>query len=239
MQLLNLLPLQQLFARNSSQLLRSLKRAGERCDERVEILAVEGIEPISETAHADRVERQTDHVLWYIDHVVRIHPLPLHDQLAGDVGHHGQIAAHCLLAEGRQQDVMCLGPIRIVGISSKEPVTANQAKSFQRAAHRFVEALLITHFGNQISSRHDNERRAHHIELEDRTILIGQFHQRLDLPIGINRQSIADQRLAGWLRYRSERTCPCHARYLADKAQAAKGAESLRSVRVISRGAHL
>ena len=204
-QLPDLLPLQQLFARQAAHLLRRAQRAVERFDERMKVLAVERVEPVAEAAHPDRVQRQAHHVVGHVDHVACIHPLPFQHQLAGDVDHHRQVAAHRLLAEGGQQDIVRLRPVRILGIAGKQPVARNQAQAFERAAHGLVEALLVAHLRHQIRTGDEDEFVAHDLQLEDRAVFVRQLHQRLDHARGIDRQRIADQRLARRRRNRRKR----------------------------------
>src|SRR5215203_3450375 len=59
--------------------LRLVEHSNHRLDEWVRRLAIERIEPVSETAQCDRVERQPSHVGWDIDLLARIEPIPLAD----------------------------------------------------------------------------------------------------------------------------------------------------------------
>ena len=88
-------------------------------DERMQGVAVEGVEAVTEAAQRDGVESEPCHVGGDIDRFARIQPLPLLHQLRRDVIHHRHVVPHRLLAEIRQQNVVGLRPIRIIGVGSE------------------------------------------------------------------------------------------------------------------------
>ena len=85
-------------------------------------VAVEGVEPVAETAEGDGVERQPGHVGRDVDLLARVQPRPLVHQLVGDVEHVGHVVAHRLQAERRHEDVVRAVPQRVVGVGGEQPV---------------------------------------------------------------------------------------------------------------------
>ncbi|MGY4486611.1 hypothetical protein ACVWWR_005802 [Bradyrhizobium sp. LM3.2] len=72
------------------------------------------------------------------------------------------------LPNGWNQDVVRLAPVRLPGVGCEKAVTTDRSHAPQRAAYRLVEALLIGQLVNQIVAGDDDDRRAHHVEPEDR-----------------------------------------------------------------------
>ena len=91
-----------------------------RVDERVRRLAVEGVEPVPESAEGDRVERQPGHVGRHVDRLARVEACPLLDQLVRDVEHLGHVVPHRLQAERRHQDVVRPAPQRVLGLGGEQ-----------------------------------------------------------------------------------------------------------------------
>ena len=102
------LPLPHVFQRQAARLHDGFERAHQRFDEGMVVAAVERVEAVVEAAQADRVERQRGHVVNHVDLLVGVQPLPLVDELLGDVEHARVIGLHHAVAEGLQQDVVRL-----------------------------------------------------------------------------------------------------------------------------------
>ena len=179
-----------------------LERTHQRFHKRVIVLAIERIEAIVEPAQADGVQRQRGHVVNDVDLVVGVQSSPLLDQLLGDIEHAGVVGLHGAIAERRHQDVVRLAPVRLVGIGGKQSVAADRAHPAQRTAHRLVEALFVAEFLDQIVAGDDHQRRAHHVEPEDRPEFLAQPHKILHRRGGIQRQHVADHRLLRRMRDR-------------------------------------
>ena len=145
-----------------------VERAHHGVDERVIVAAVETIEAIVESREADRVERQRGHVAHDVDLVVGVEARPLLDQLGRDIRHHRVVANHGPLGEVRQQDVVRLRPVRLVGVGGEQPIASERADAAQGPAHCLVEARLVRQFGYQIGAGDDDNGFAHHVEPVDR-----------------------------------------------------------------------
>ena len=192
----------QAFQRNAARHHDGLERAHQQFHERVIVAAIERIEAVVEAAQADGVERQRGHVVDDVDLLVAVEPLPFLHELLGDIDHARMIGRHRAVAERLQQDVVRLAPVRLIGVGGEQPVAADGADTAQRTAHRLVEALLVGEFVDQIVAGDDDERRAHHVEPEDRPQFLGQPHQMLHRRVRIQRQHVADDGLFRRMRYR-------------------------------------
>ncbi|MGY4471412.1 hypothetical protein ACVWWK_007121 [Bradyrhizobium sp. LB9.1b] len=137
-------------------------------DERMVVAPVERIEAVLEAAQADRVQCQRRHVVDDVDLVVGVEPLPFADELLGDIDHARVIGLHGAVAERLDQDVVRLAPVGLPGVGCEKAVTTDRAHASQRAAYRLVEPLLVRQLVNQIVAGDDDDRRAHHVEPEDR-----------------------------------------------------------------------
>ncbi len=200
----------QAFQRDAASHHDGLERAHQRFHERMVVAAIERIEAVVEAAEADSVERQRRHVVNDVDLFVAVEPLPFLDQLFGDIDHARMVGRHRAVAERLQQDVVGLAPVRLIGIGGEQPVAADRAHPAQRPAHRLVETLLVGEFIDQIVAGDDDERRAHHVEPEDRPELLGQPHQVLNGRRCIQRQHIADHRLGRRMRDRIQSVAGRH-----------------------------
>ena len=180
------------------------ERAHQRLHEGMVVAPVERIEAVVEAAEPDRVERQRRHVVDDVDLVVGVEPLPFLHELLGDIDHARVIGLHGAVAERLQQDVVRLAPVRLGGVGGEQAVAADRAHAAQRAAHRLVEALLVGELVDEIVAGDDHDRRAHHVEPEDRPELLGEPRQVLHRRGGIERQHVADHRLGRRMRDRAQ-----------------------------------
>ena len=180
------------------------KRAHQRLDEGMVVLAIKRIEAVVEAAQADGVERQRGHVVDDVDLVVGIGAFPLFHQLLGDIEHTGVVGLHGAVAERLQQDVVRLAPVRLGGVGGEQRVARDQAHPAQRAAHRLVEAFFVAEFVDQVGARNHHERRAHHVEPENRPVFLGHPGEMLRRRRRIHRQHVADHRLGRRVRYRAQ-----------------------------------
>ena len=113
-------------------------------DEGMHGVAVEGVEAVAEAAQRDGVEGEPGHVGGDIDRFARIQPLPLLHQLGGDVVHHRHVVPHRLLAEVRQQDVVGLRPVRIIGVGGEQSgAPAEASDRLLPVPDELVEPLVI------------------------------------------------------------------------------------------------
>ena len=168
------------------------------------VAAVERIEAVVEAAQPDGVERQRRHVVDDVDFLVGVEPLPFLHELLGDIDHARMVGRHRAVAERLQQDVVRLAPVRLIGVGGKQAIAADGANAAQRTAHRLVETLFVGEFVDQIVAANNDERRAHHVEPEDRPQFLGEPNQMLHRCVGIQRQHVADDRLFRRMRYRTQ-----------------------------------
>ena len=192
----------QAFQRNAARHHDGLERTHQRVDERMIVAPVERIEAIIEAAQPDRIQRQRRHVLHDVDFLVGVEAFPFLDELFGDIDHARVVGLHRAVAERLQQDVVRLAPVRLGGVGREQSVAADRADPAQRAAHRLVETLFVGEFVDQIVAGDDDDRRAHHVEPEDRPEFLGQLDQMLHRRVGIQRQHVADDRLLRRMRDR-------------------------------------
>ena len=200
LELLARLALGDVLERQAAHLHDGFERAHQRLDIGMVIAAIEGVETVVEAAQADRVEGERGHVPHHVDLLVGVQPLPLGHELVGDVEHALVVGLHHAVCEGRQQDVVRLLPVRLLGLGGEKGVAAQHAHPAQRPADRLVEPLLVAQFGDQVGARHDDKRRAHHVEPEDRPLLAGDPHQVLDRRPAVDGQHVAQQRRARRMR---------------------------------------
>ena len=194
----------QIFQRQTADHHDGFKRAHQRLDERMIVAPIERIETVIEAAQPDGVERQRGHVVDDIDLLVAVEPLPLLDQLVGDIDHARVIGLHGAVAERLQQDVVRLAPVRLRGVGGEQAIAGDRTHAAQRSAHRLVEALFVGEFLDEVVAGDDDDRRAHHVEPEDRPQLLGQPRQVLHRRARIQRQHIADHRLGRRLGDRTQ-----------------------------------
>ena len=127
-----------------------------------------------------------------------------------DVGHLGRggegdlalapVGLHGAAAEGREQDVVRLGPVGFARLGGEQAVAADGAHARERAAHSLVEAPLVAKLLHEFRARHEDQRRTHDVELENGAELLGEIEQALDRRMRIERQGVADDRLGRRLR---------------------------------------
>ncbi len=75
------------------------------------------------------------------------------------------------LPNGCSRMLCALAPVRLGGVGGEQAVAADRAHAPQRAADRLVEALLVGELIDEVVTGDDHDRRAHHVEPEDRTEL--------------------------------------------------------------------
>ncbi len=210
----------QIFQRQAADHHDGFERAHQRLHEGVIVAPIERIETVVEAAQADGVERQRGHVVNDVDLLVGVEPLPLLHELLGDIDHARVIGLHGAIAERLQQDVVRLAPVRLGRVGGEQAVAADRAHPAQRPAHRLVETLLVAEFVDEVVAGDDDQRRAHHVEPEDRPQFLGQPRQVLHRRGRIQRQHIADHRLGRRMRNRTQSvgrrhcgsfSCPCRA----------------------------
>ena len=189
-----------IFERQAALHHDGFERAHERLDEGIVVAAVERIEAVVEAAQADRVERQRRHVVHDVDVLVGIQSRPFEAELLGDVDHGGVIGLHRAPAEGREQDVVRLGPVRLGGLGGEQAVAADSAYARERTAHRLVETLLVAQFLHEFGAGDEDQRRAHDVELEDRAVFPGKAEEALDRRFRVERKRVADDGLGRRLR---------------------------------------
>ena len=198
------LALGDVLERQAAHLHHRFERTHQRFDIGMVVAAVERVEAVIETAQADRVERERGHVAHHVDLLVGVQPLPFGDQLLGDVEHALVVGLHHAMREGGQQDVVRLLPVGLLRLGGEQRVAAQHAHPAQRTAHRLVEALLVAQLGHQVGARHHDQRRAHHVEPEDRPLLAGDAHQVLDRRAAVDREHVAQHRRARWMGNRMQ-----------------------------------
>ena len=196
LELLAGLALGDVLKRQAAHLHHRLERAHQRFDIGMVVAAIERVEAVVEPTQADRVERECGHVPHDVDLLVGVQPFPLGHKLVGDIEHALVIGLHHPVREGRQQDVVRLLPVGFLGLGGEQGVAAEHAHPAQRAADRLVEPFLVAQLGHQVGARHDDERRAHHVQPEDRSLLAGNPHQILDRRPAVHGQHVAQQRRA-------------------------------------------
>ncbi len=218
----------QILQRQAADHHDGLERAHQRLDERMIVAPIERIETVVEAAQPDGVERQRGHVVDDVDLLVAVEPLPFLHELFGDIDHARVIGLHGAVAERLQQDVVRLAPVRLRGIGGEQAVAGDRAHPAQRPAHRLVEPFLVAEFLDQIVTGDDHDRRAHHVEPEDRPQFLGQPRQVLHRRGRVQRQHVADHRLGRRMRDRAQSVGGRH-----------RGSFSCLSSRPSLRGAHL
>ena len=186
------------------------QRPHQRLDIGMVVAPIEGIEAIIEAAQADRVERQRRHVVDDVDLVVGVEPLPFLDELVGDIDHHRMVGLHGAIAEGGQQDVMRLAPVRLLRVGREQSIARERADAPQRPPHGLVEPRGVAEFVDEIGPRDDHHRRAHHVEPEDRPQLLGEPRQMLRRRLAVDGEHVADERRARRMRNRRERIVGRH-----------------------------
>ena len=160
------------------------------------VAAVERVEPVVEAAQADRVEGERGHVAHHVDLLVGVQPLPLGDQLVGNIQHPLVVGLHHAMSECRQEDVVRLLPVGLLRIGGEKRIAAQHAYPAQRAAHRLVEAFLVAELLHEVGSGHHDQRRTHHVEPEDGALLARDAHQVLDGSAAVDGEHVAEQRRA-------------------------------------------
>ncbi len=140
----------ELLERQAARHHDGFERAHQRFDEGMVVAPVERVEAVVEAAEADRVQRQRRHVVDDVDLVVGVEPLPFVDELLGDIDHARVIGLHGAVAEGLEQDVVRLAPVRLPGVGGEQAVAADRAHAPQRTAHGLVEALLVRELVDEI-----------------------------------------------------------------------------------------
>ena len=186
----------QAFERKAAGQHDGLERTHQRLDEGVIVFSIKRVESVIESTQPDGVERQCGHVMNDVDLLIGIQAFPLLDELLGDINHARVVGLHGAVAERLQQDVVRLAPVRLTGVGGKQPVAADGADAAQRAAHRLVEALLVAQLGHQVGARHHDQRRAHHVEPEDRPLLAADPHEVLDRRVAVDGEHVAQHRRA-------------------------------------------
>ncbi len=79
-------------------------------------------------------------------------------------------------------------------------------------AHHLVEALFVGQLVDEVMAGDDHDRRAHHVEPEDRPQLLGEPGQMLHRRAGIEREHVADHGLGRRLRNRTQSVLGRHCR---------------------------
>src|SRR5438552_1074878 len=109
------------------------------------VAPIERIETVIEAAQPDGVERQRGHVVDDIDLLVAVEPLPLLDQLVGDIDHARVIGLHGAVAERLQQDVVRLAPVRLRGVGAVvSTVIASEAKQSMATKKEWIASSLCS-----------------------------------------------------------------------------------------------
>ena len=160
-------------------------------DERMGILTVKAIEAVIEPAQADRIERQSRHVIRHIDFLVRVEPCPFLHQLRRKVNHFLVIAFHRLLAEARQQDIMGFLPVRLFGSAREQAVSAERTDFLESRPYLFIKARLVTDFRCQFRTRNERAGTSRKMELIDRPKFTRLLHERLHRFFFIDQWQIA------------------------------------------------
>ena len=179
--------------------LRVGETARHRLDERVLAVAVEGVEPVAETAEGDGVERQPGHVGRDVDLLARVQPRPLVHQLVGDVEHVGHVVAHRLQAERGHEDVVRAVPERVVRVRGEQPVARTAlAEVPQAAPDQLVEPAVVADLVDEFRSREEHPDAVREVHLEDRPVLAGHPDEALDGACGVDVEEVPDHGQAVW-----------------------------------------
>ncbi|MQY40543.1 hypothetical protein SRB17_85760 [Streptomyces sp. RB17] len=135
------------------QLLRAPHRLGQRLEDRVEegvqLLLVEGIEPVAEPGQGDGVQGEPGVVVGDLDRLALL-ALPLADQVLGDLQHLAEVALHGPLAERRHEDPVRHAPDLFV-VGGREQAGAGVVPDVsQRREDRLPETGLVGDLGDQV-----------------------------------------------------------------------------------------
>jgi hypothetical protein len=150
----------------------------------MQCVAVEGVEAVAETAQRDGVEGESGHVRGYVDRFARIQTLPLLHQLGGDVVHHRHVVPHRLLAEVGQQDVVGLGPVRIIGVGGEQSgAPAVATDGLLTVPDELVESLVVAQVVDHRQPRSDKPITGRGSQPDHRTELADHLHERHDLVV--------------------------------------------------------
>jgi hypothetical protein len=161
--------------------LRRFKRAQHGDDEGMGRVAVEGVEPVIEAAQRDRIQSEPRHVGRHIHRVVGVEPLPFLHELDGDIEHARVVAAHRVHAEGRQQHIVRLAPVRVLRFGGEQTAAGRTpSQGPQPACHLLVEARFVAQLVDQFEARHHEARPARNGEFKDGAVFARQLHQAFD-----------------------------------------------------------
>lgn len=162
-------------------------------NERMRLLPIKAVEAVIESAQADRIERQTRHILGNVHAFVGIQPRPFLDELHRQIDHFVMIAAHGRLTEARQQDIVRLPPVGLLRLAGKQAVSGERPHLLQRRPHSLIEPRLVTGVGDQLVAGDDQIRPSRQFHAVDRPELIGQLDQRLHRALEVKQRQIAQR----------------------------------------------
>ncbi len=176
-ELLRLLPLEQLGPGDGLALgLSEVQCPRKRRDEGMRLITAEGFEVVAEAAQPDRVEGQPGHVGGHVHRKLPGRPVPLGDQLTGDLEHRRVVTPHRAQGERRHQDVVRLAPVGLVAIGREQPVSADLPQDHEVGVNVLAEPALVRQFGDEIQAGDEVDLGAEDPELEQRPQLLGLLH---------------------------------------------------------------
>ena len=101
------------------------------------------------------------------------------DQPARDLQHHRVVGAHRPEREGRHQDVVRLGPVRLVVVGGEQPVRGELPHVLQSGTDMLGEPRLVGELGDQVEVTHEQGVPPVQPPHEHRPVVPAQFHDLL------------------------------------------------------------
>jgi hypothetical protein len=149
-------------------------------DERMRLVPLEGSEVVAEPGKTDGVERHPRHVVGNVHRSSGTgSAVPRLDQPAHHLQHHRVIRPHRPECEGRHQDVVRLGPVRLVVVRREEPVRGELPHVLQSGPDMLGEPRLVGEFGHQLEVAHEQGVPPVQPPHEHRSVDPAQFHDLL------------------------------------------------------------
>ncbi len=172
-----------------------LQAAHHRLDERVRGVAGERGEVEAEAGEPDGVQRHPGHVLGDVDGGAVGHPpVPAVHHPAGDLEHRRVVGAHRTEREGRHQDLVRPGPVRLIVVGGEQTVPGELSDVLQDDRHALGEAGLVGDLGDQVQRGDEQRLAVAQLALEGRAVDPGEVHGLLDGRAGeARRREVGDR----------------------------------------------
>ena len=178
---------------------RLVERADHGGDEGMHLVLVEAVEPVVEGAQRDGVEGQPGHVVGDVDGGVRPEPLPAQEHLVGDVLHPVEHRADAERAEGRHQQAVGLGPVRLLVVGREQAVAGEVADHLQRLVHLLGEASLVADLVHEFLRAQDGDGPATDGQPVDWPVRLREAHHALDRRARVDVRQVAEDRYGAGL----------------------------------------